>query len=348
VTAAGGLPEIAARVEARVDAFLDEEEARWAAVDADLAEPLRHLRSLIRSGGKRLRPAFCHWAYVGAGGTDLDVVTDAGAACELLHAFALLHDDVMDGSELRRGLPTAHRVYRERHHDAGWRGEARRFGEGIAVLIGDLAFVYADRLVARVPPPARAVWDDLRTEINIGQYLDIIGTARNGADLETARLIATYKSGKYTIERPLHLGAALAGRLDELADALSAYGLPLGEAFQLRDDLLGVFGDDAATGKPVGDDLREGKPTVLVALAREAADDRQARALRLVGRPDLTADQVAELQAVLRDTGAVDEVERRIGELEASALSGLHAAGLTGEATDALESLAAQVAWRDR
>ncbi|MGE0793735.1 MAG: polyprenyl synthetase family protein [Acidimicrobiia bacterium] len=342
------MPDIAALVEARVQEFLDEEEARWAAVDTDLVEPLRHLRSLVRSGGKRLRPTFCYWAYVGAGATDLGRVVDAGAACELLHAFALLHDDVMDDSELRRGQPTAHRVYRQRHADAAWRGEARRFGEGIAILIGDLAFVYADRLVAGIDPRARAVWDDLRTEINIGQYLDILGTARNGADLETARLIATYKSGKYTIERPLHLGAALAGRLDDLAGPLSAYGLPLGEAFQLRDDLLGVFGDAAATGKPVGDDLREGKPTVLVALARQRADAGQAGALRRVGRPDLDDADIAELQEVLRATGAADEVEQRIGDLETTALAALRTADLTVEATDALEALAAQVAWRDR
>ncbi|HEY2330962.1 MAG TPA: polyprenyl synthetase family protein [Acidimicrobiales bacterium] len=343
-----GVPDIAALVEARVNDFLDGEEARWAAVDTDLVEPLRHLRALVRSGGKRLRPLFCYWAYVGAGGTDLEAVVDAGAACELLHAFALLHDDVMDGSELRRGQPTAHRVYRERHADAGWRGEARRFGEGVAVLIGDLAFVYADRLVADVNPDARQVWNDLRTEINIGQYLDILGTARNGADLDTARLIATYKSGKYTIERPLHLGAALAGRLDDLGGPLSGYGLPLGEAFQLRDDLLGVFGDSSVTGKPVGDDLREGKPTVLVALARERADRAQADALRRVGRPDLDADDVATLQAVLRATGAPEEVENRIGELESAALAALRTADLTVDATDALEALAAQVAWRDR
>jgi geranylgeranyl diphosphate synthase type I len=342
------MPDIAALVEARVQLFLDEEEARWAAVDTDLVEPLRHLRALVHSGGKRLRPLFCYWSYVGAGGTDLELVTDAGAACELLHAFALLHDDVMDGSELRRGMPTAHRVYRERHAAAGWRGEARRFGEGIAILIGDLAFVYADRLVAGVNPQARQVWDDLRTEINIGQYLDILGTARNGADLETARLIATYKSGKYTIERPLHLGAALAGRFDDLAGPLSGYGLPLGEAFQLRDDLLGVFGDSSATGKPVGDDLREGKPTVLVALARQRADAGQAASLRRVGRPDLDEADVAELQDVLRATGAADEVEQRIGELEATALAALRTADLTVGAADALEALAAQVAWRDR
>ena len=348
MSAPAGLAESAARVETRVAEFLRGEEARWAKVDADLVEPVRTLRQFGRSGGKRLRPAFVHWAFVGAGGTDLDLSASGGAACELLHAFALLHDDVMDGSERRRGEPSIHRVYRERHDDAGWRGESRRFGEGVAILIGDLAFVYADRMLATAPPDARAVWDDLRTEINIGQYLDVIGSARGDVDIEAARRIATYKSAKYTVERPLHLGAALAGRFDELAQPLSAYGLPLGEAFQLRDDLLGVFGDADATGKPVGDDLREGKPTVLLALARQRSDRTQARVLRQVGSPDLTDANVAEIQDVLRTTGAAGELEERITALADEAIAAVGTAGLTPQASEALVELARHVAFRDR
>ena len=224
--------------------------------------PLDSLRSLVMSGGKRLRPAFCFWGFRAAGGGDDDAaVIEAGAAFEMLQAFALVHDDIMDGSATRRGLRTAHLAFGDRHDAAVWRGEARRFGEGVAILIGDLAHVYADRLMADTAAPVRAVWDELRIELNVGQYLDILGTARGDTDHEGARRIARYKSGKYTIERPLHVGAALAGRLDELQASLSAYGDPLGEAFQLRDDLLGAFGEEAATGKPVGDDLREGKPT---------------------------------------------------------------------------------------
>src|SRR5690606_37629025 len=139
------------------------------------------------------------------------------------------------------------------------------FGEGVAILIGDMAHVYADRLLPRTSVEVQDVWDELRIELNVGQYLDLLGTARADTDHVAARRIARYKSGKYTIERPLHVGAALAGRLGELQAPLSAYGDPLGEAFQLRDDLLGAFGDAAATGKPVGDDLREGKPTPLMA-----------------------------------------------------------------------------------
>ena len=210
--------------------------ARWTALDPDLAAPYDALRTLLLSGGKRLRPAFCHWGFVGAGGEPDDQRSvDAGAAFELLHAFALFHDDVMDGSGTRRGERTDAPGLRRRHDDGEWAGEARRFGEGVAILVGDLAFVYADDLLQGAPPLAWQVWNELRIELNIGQYLDILGTARGERDLTTARRIARYKSGKYTVERPLHLGAVLAApeRAGELLPALSAYGLPLGDAFQL-------------------------------------------------------------------------------------------------------------------
>ena len=279
---------VAERVEQRLDALLTAESERWGALSPDLVAPLDSLRALVMSGGKRLRPAFCFWGFRAAGGGDDDAaVIEAGAAFEMLQAFALVHDDIMDGSATRRGLRTAHLAFGDRHDAAVWRGEARRFGEGVAILIGDLAHVYADRLMADTAEPVRAVWDELRIELNVGQYLDILGTARGDTDHEGARRIARYKSGKYTIERPLHVGAALAGRLDELQASLSAYGDPLGEAFQLRDDLLGAFGEEAATGKPVGDDLREGKPTPLLAVATANADAIQAGVLgrRRTARP---------------------------------------------------------------
>ena len=297
---------VAERVEARLDGLLTAESERWGALSPDLVAPLDSLRSLVMSGGKRLRPAFCFWGFRAAGGGDDDAaVIEAGAAFEMLQAFALVHDDIMDGSATRRGLRTAHLAFGDRHDAAVWRGEARRFGEGVAILIGDLAHVYADRLMADTAEPVRAVWDELRIELNVGQYLDILGTARGDTDHEGARRIARYKSGKYTIERPLHVGAALAGRLDELQASLSAYGDPLGEAFQLRDDLLGAFGEEAATGKPVGDDLREGKPTPLLAVATANADALQAGVLGDVGRIDLDAAAVERIQEVLVETGAV-------------------------------------------
>jgi geranylgeranyl diphosphate synthase type I len=343
------LADVGNRAEARIIELLDDEVARWTVVDPDLAEPIAALRELVAAGGKRLRPAFCHWAYVGAGGSPNDPLTvDAGAALELLHTFALVHDDVMDGSDRRRGLRSIHRRFIERHEAVGRRGESRRFGEGAAILVGDFAFVYADMLFGDAPPTARRIFDELRLELCVGQYLDLVGTASGSSDPVQASRIERYKSGKYTVERPLHLGAALAGCLDELADPLSAFGLPLGEAFQLRDDLLGVFGDAEITGKPVGDDLREGKLTPLVAVAAARADADGARLLEMLGRPDLTNDQVAELQRFLVECGARDEIEHDIERRVDEALAALGAAPITPEARLALEELGTFVAWRDR
>jgi geranylgeranyl diphosphate synthase type I len=343
------LAEVGGRAEERIIALLDEEIERWRAVDAAVEEPLVALRGLVLAGGKRLRPAFCHWAFVGAGGDPADRrVVDAGAALELLHTFALVHDDVMDGSETRRGLPAIHTSAIAMHRQRGWRGEPRRFGEGAAILVGDLAFVYADVLFGEAEVAARRVFDELRLELCVGQYLDLVGTASGSSDPAQAERIERYKSGKYTVERPLHLGAALAGRLDELAASLSRIGLPLGGAFQLRDDLLGVFGDAGVTGKPVGDDLREGKLTPLVAVAAARADAAGAALLARVGRSDMSDADVTSVQELLVETGARDEIEEEIERLVDRALRELACAELEPVARDALEELAVFVAWRDR
>jgi len=343
------LTSVAARVEVVLLDILTTERRRWAALDSDLVDPLAALERLVMGGGKRLRPAFCHWGFVGLGGDPDDpAVVTVGAAFELLQAFALVHDDVMDGSSTRRGERTAHLQFADRHEREGWRGEDRRYGEGVAILIGDLAHVYADRLMTDAPPVAAAVWHELRVELNIGQYLDVLGTARADTDLERARTIARYKSGKYTIERPLHVGAALAGDDGRSQTALSAYGEPLGEAFQLRDDLLGAFGDESRTGKPVGDDLREGKPTPLLAIASQRARGQQASTLELVGVEELGPADVEAIQAVLVDTGAVEAIEADIDALTSRAIDGVERAPITAEAKAALVDLARYVAWRDQ
>jgi geranylgeranyl diphosphate synthase type I len=335
-------------VEARIDALLDAETQRWAAVDEQLVAPLEALRTLVRSGGKRLRPVFCQWGFVGVGGrSDDPALVDAAAGLELLHTFALLHDDVMDGSDTRRGLEAVHRRFSREHEAAGWQGEARRFGEGVAILVGDLAFVYADQLMSGVPPETAALFTELRIEVNVGQYLDLLGTVHGQPSIAAARRICVYKSGKYTIERPLHLGASLAGGLASVRDAFTAYGIPLGEAFQLRDDLLGALGESSLTGKPVGDDLREGKPTALVARALANATPAQRERLRRVGSPDLTPAEVADLQDVLVVTGAAGEVEAQIAALRDDAVAAITGAPLAAEAREALTRLAHLVTDRD-
>jgi geranylgeranyl diphosphate synthase type I len=350
VEAPASLRAIAARVETRIEAFLTPELARWAAFDPELADPMAEIPRLVLSGGKRLRPAFCHWAFVGLGGDlDADVIVDAGAAFELMHAFALFHDDVMDDAASRRGEVTTHTVFAERHHVGGWAGEARRFGDGMAILIGDLAFVYSDQLMSAANPVAWRVWNELRVELNVGQVLDVLGSVQGVRDVGTAERICRYKSGKYTIERPLHLGAALAvpDQFELLAPALSAVGLPLGDAFQMRDDVMGAFGDAHTTGKPVGGDLREGKPTPLLARAVAAADDAQRAVLDGVGRPGLGDAEVASIQQVIVETGALADLEATITRLTDIAIAALADVPLTDEAHAELVALAEFVSHRE-
>jgi geranylgeranyl diphosphate synthase, type I len=343
------LATIASRVDARLDEVLENELRRWAALDQDLAGPFDEIRRMVRAGGKRLRPAFCHWAFVGAGGDAGDRrVVDAGAALELMHAFALFHDDVIDDAASRRGAPTTHARYAGEHDREAWAGEPRRFGEGVAILVGDLALVLSDELMVGVPDSAWRLWNELRLELNVGQFLDILGSAQRDRRPDKAARIARYKSAKYTIERPLHLGALLAApqRAERLFSALSAFGQPLGDAFQMRDDVIGAFGDAAVTGKPVGDDLREGKPTALLAQATQRATAGQRAALKRVGSPDLDPAGIAEIQQVLVDTGAVAAVERRIDELAAQAVAALADSELTEEARRELAALADYVVAR--
>ena len=333
-------------VDARLEEVLQEERTRWAQADTWLLEPLSLLADFVLQGGKRLRPAFCWYGYLGAGGSDDSVVADVAAALELLHAFALLHDDVMDGSESRRGRPSMHRRLELDHCRSGWRGESRRFGEGMAILLGDLAFACADRLLTgagQAAPEVHGVWNELRLELVMGQYLDLAGAARGGVGWRRAVRIARLKSGAYTVERPLHLGAALTGRLAEMSLSYTAFGRPLGDAFQLRDDLVGAFGDELLSGKAVGADLRDGKPTLLLAVARDRCGAAATRLLDRVGAPDLSRAEVRRLCSLLVDCGARDEVEQLIRRRHACAVAALARAPIPEHVRAALEDLAAQV-----
>ncbi len=342
------LNDVAIHAELRIDALLTAEHMRWSAIDPALGGPLESLRALVMSGGKRLRPAFCAAGLLGAGGSlDDPLLIDAAAALELLHTFALVHDDVMDGSRTRRGMDAVHARFEREHADTALRGEARRFGEGIAILVGDFAFVYADVLLRNAPAHAIALWDELRIELCVGQSLDLVGAAQRSTDLDFANRIARYKSAKYTVERPMHLGAALGNALDSLQRPLTEIGLPLGAAFQLRDDVLGVFGDEAVTGKPVGDDLREGKPTPLLAIASAAADPTGLALLDRVGAADLDDVEIKQLQALFESTGALRRVEHEIHDHVETAMAAIDRAPISAMCRNVLRELASYVAWRE-
>ncbi|WP_078948098.1 polyprenyl synthetase family protein [Streptomyces griseus] len=332
------------RVDRRLAELLSAEETRWSAVDARVAVPVAVVSELIAAGGKRLRPLFCVTGYLASGAAaDEDMVVDAAAALELLHAFALIHDDIMDNSPTRRGAPTVHAAYTDLHARRAWAGESRRYGEAVAILAGDLALSYANRLAGRLTGPAARVWHELVTEVIIGQQLDIALAAELEPDPDLARWVAVCKSGRYTIHRPLALGAAIAGR-PGLHAAFEAYGVAAGEAFQLRDDLLDAFGDATVTGKPTGLDLSEHKMTLLIALAT-AKDPRVARLVEDSRHADWNP---AELRAALLASGVRADVEERIDALVADARAALADAGLPHHWRLRLEDLADMVAYRDR
>jgi geranylgeranyl diphosphate synthase type I len=339
-----------ARVQVALDAFLDEQAERLAPLGDDASRLLAEARA-VASGGKRFRAAFCYWGHQAVAGSAYDEATDtalvrACASLELLHASALVHDDYMDASDTRRGRPATHRGFANGHRADGWRGDPEQYGASAAILLGDLLLSSSDELLRRCGLPtervvrALDVFDRCRSEVIAGQFLDVSVQARGVADVDAAMTVLRYKSAKYSVERPLHIGATLAGASGEQLARLSAFGLPLGEAFQLRDDLLGVFGDPSTTGKPAGDDLVEGKRTVLVALALDAAPEADAARLDAALGTPLTGADVAELRRIIDDSGAHAQVEQVIRELAATATTALTGADLDPRARGVLLELA--------
>ncbi len=342
--------DVVVRVDAVLAEVLGAQRNRWSGLSRHIDTIFDELELLVLGGGKRLRPQFCHLGWTAAGGNpNSDTPIRLGAAVELLHVMALLHDDVIDDAATRRGHTTTHRRQSDIHHDQDLLGESRRFGEGVAVLIGDITYVLSDVLLEDLSQQARSVWNDLRLEMNIGQYLDTVGSAYRERSLSFAELVCRYKSAKYTIERPLHLGAIAADASHGLAlvPMLSAYGLPVGDAFQIRDDVLGIFGDEKTVGKPVGGDFREGKPTPMLAYAYEHGDLEQRRLLDMVGNENLSDSDVVRLQQVVIDTGARDAMEQRINTLVEQAIAALSPTELAGETYNALVSLAHAVTQRN-
>jgi len=365
------------RVEIELAAFLDRKVADLGTIDPDLTPVGEAICDLVLEGGKRLRPAFVYWGGRGAldpvshddatdraanPDRDDDTVVRAAASLELVQAGALIHDDVMDRASTRRGQPALHVRFADMHIENRWAGTATGFGQGVAIIAGDIALTWAqemirtagldDAAITRVAP----AYDAMRLEVMAGQYLDLRGqvdSRRPDAEaLAAAWRTARYKSACYTVQRPLHIGALIGGTHapeGPLLKTYSEYGFALGEAFQLRDDVLGVFGDPEQTGKPAGDDLREGKQTLLVVLARKRAS-ANARDLfqRLIGRADLSGMDIDQLRMVIEGSGALAEVEVLIAQRLDAALTALAEGAVGGEPREVLEQLATTLTARDR
>ncbi|HEV7647201.1 MAG TPA: polyprenyl synthetase family protein [Actinophytocola sp.] len=343
--------------------YLAERRAELPELARTFAQAVDTMSDFALRGGKRLRPTFAWWGWRAAGGEPdgprAHAVLHAISALELIQTCALVHDDIMDASELRRGRPTVHVRFTEAHRAGGWLGEPERFGTAAAILLGDLALAWADDMFESAPleadvrAAARGPWQAMRAEMFAGQYLDVLAQAEGDESEERALGVARLKTAAYTVERPLHMGVALAGAGPGTVEAVKTFGTDIGVAFQLRDDLLGMFGDTEVTGKPAGDDLREGKRTLLMAIGLENATraGRPADAdvlRRALGDPDLRPQTLTRVRELLAELGAVDELERRIDRLTASALAALDAAGLADPGVTRLRDLAIAATRRDR
>lgn len=355
----------------RIEDFLVDRSSILDAVSPDLA-PLGAFSKRFLSGGKRFRALFCYWGWEAVSGRGFDPYGDerprdrsaivaAASALELFHAAALVHDDIIDNSDTRRAGPSAHRLFEGLHGESGWAGDGEQFGRASAILLGDLLLGWSDELLDEglelldersAARAARVEFMRMRTEVTAGQYLDILEERAWLVQPEAeqrlrAERVIVYKAAKYSVEAPLTIGGAIAGATPAQLDALRAFGLPLGIAYQLRDDLLGVFGDPELTGKPAGDDLREGKRTMLIAVARERLAPGTRRLLdELLGDPDLDAEQVGMLQRTLTECGAVDEIEALITRQLQVATAALEAAPISEHARAELGALARSVAAR--
>ncbi len=301
--------------------------------------------------GKLIRPRMAHWGWVAAGGPDggrgRDDLVRLGAALELLHCFALVHDDVMDASDTRRGRPSVHALARAEHRELGGLGDRRRYADNVAILVGDLLHSEADLMIGGLPAPLREAWHTMTIELMRGQGCDLVGAANGRRDLRHAQEVARTKSGAYTVWRPLQLGALAAGAGPELLSALHGFGRHAGMAFALRDDVLGVVGDPARTGKPVGDDLLAGKPTVLLALAEQRLGPVWRLELRRISGGAASREDVARLCGELERSGVVAEVERMIAESVLAAEHSLDSPVVARHAADGLRRIVRQLAWRE-
>lgn len=354
-------------IDSRLESFLNDKTDEVAEISPDLVPLVDYTRSLM-AGGKRFRARFCYWgwrAVAGLSGSAVPAerhhpVFTLATALEVFHAAALVHDDIMDRSDTRRGVPAAHRHFEARHRELGFAREPGHYGESTALLVGDLLLAWSSELVTEalaeqgpsIIAGTRREFHRMWNEVTLGQYLDIHEesawpTVADDERFHRAMRVVTFKSAKYSMESPLLLGASLADASDHQLRELATFGLPLGVAFQLRDDVLGVFGDPEQTGKPAGDDLREGKRTVLIALAESEMSSGVRNVFNdMLGNPEVTDEQVKVMQHTLRDSGALQRLEDIIAQSVRRALDTLDAAELDGEAKEELHRLASAVVQR--
>ena len=364
------------QVQVNLDSFCQKQRTDFEAISADLIPVVDYTQSLLQ-GGKRFRALFCYWAWRSCLSDSTyhqseqeiqdseQAIAGIAASLEMFHAAALVHDDLLDQSDTRRGAPAIHKRFETLHKEKSWAGAPERFGVAGSVLVGDLMLGWSSEIFgnALLHSPNREIesacrdeFSLMRVEVMAGQYLDVLeenaaATRPVSEGVGRAEKVILYKTAKYSIEAPLRIGAAFAGADPAKLSQFTQFGIPLGIAFQLRDDILGVFGDPSVTGKPAGDDLREGKRTVLVALTLEALTDRSPSMAEsfeeLLTSRELDAHQIAFMQKLIKDSGALEKTERMIVELGDRSLESLDSANLEESAKATLKALALKVISRD-
>ena len=354
-------------VQQRLDSFCDEKRRQLREISEDLDPIIDYTQSLL-AGGKRFRALFCFWSWAGYLPNELtedqlsidSPIVGVSAALEMFHAAALVHDDLLDQSDTRRSQPAIHKRFESLHSSKGYAGSATRFGVAGSVLTGDLMLAWSSELFGEafrdVDPTSeancRTQFSQMRFEVMAGQYLDVLEenaapTRARSEGVAIANRVMLYKTAKYSLEAPLLIGAALAGAEDSTLRSLSNFGIPLGLAFQLRDDVLGVFGDPEVTGKPAGDDLREGKRTVLVALTLETLPSSVAKIFdELLTSDEIDDDQLDFLRQTILDSGALAKTERLIAEHSQRSIEALADLEISDQGRKMLSHLADKVITR--
>ena len=326
-----------------LEAYFDQKIKEAAAIHPEAVVLVEQVRRFVAAGGKRVRPGFAYAAYVAANGRSIDSILYASAALELLQAFALIHDDIMDKASLRRGKPSAHVAFEQFHQDRRFTGSARDFGVSAAILAGDIALSFADELLNTSPFPSERIrraniyFDAVKKQVIFGQYLDITASNKRSVTEEDLLKIIEYKTAKYTVERPLHIGAALAGAESDTFDVFTYYGIPLGQAFQIQDDILGTFSSQEEIGKPVDSDIREGKKTLLIVKAYEFGRSADGKILdEVLGNKAATREQIESVRKIIRDTGALEYSQKLANKLISQAKEAVYDTKLVEEGKDYL------------
>ncbi len=327
--------------------FFDKKIEEAARISGYTQEIVVGVKEYTLRGGKRLRPIFCIYGYKCLSDMDIEAIIKASTSLELMQSYLLIHDDIMDEDELRRGSLTFHIICKKLCERRFGENKSLKFGENIAIVAGDLLEAYGEEILATSPfksenvNKALAAYAAIVKNVGYGQILDITAEREGGFDEEEILAIHKLKTASYTIEGPLHIGALLAGAIEADLQILSDYGIPLGLAFQIQDDILGLFGSEEKTGKPVVSDVREGKKTLLILHALENCTDKERELiLSALGNEDVTLKEIGRIRAIVRKTGSLDYSKQLVAEMTAQAVQAIQQSDFRSEAKEFLINIA--------